>query len=175
MLKIIDNFKILSGLELNTEKTYGMWLGSFKNSTRQPFGINWKQEPIKALGVHFSNNKAKNEKANFDGKIEKLKSKLNICSTWDMTIFGRACIINTIGLTQFFYLASLIEFPVEKIKVIEQLVSKFIWRGRKPKVKKRTLINDVSEGGIKLIDLNSKIKALQASWVVRYISKGNCL
>ena len=92
-----------------------------------------------------------------------------------MTIFGRACIINTVGLTQFFYLASLIEFPEDKIKTIEQLVFKFIWRGRKPKVKKQTLINEIDEGGIKLIDLRSKIKALQTSWVVRYASKGDCL
>ena len=27
-LKIIRNFTIISGLELNTEKTHGMWLGS---------------------------------------------------------------------------------------------------------------------------------------------------
>ena len=38
-LKIICNFKIISGLELNTEKTHGMWLGSLKNSKKQPFSI----------------------------------------------------------------------------------------------------------------------------------------
>ena len=78
VLKIIDNFKTLSGLELNIDKTHGMWLGSCKNSQKQPFGISGKQEPNKALGVYFSHNKVDNVKANFDGKIEKLKSKLNI-------------------------------------------------------------------------------------------------
>ena len=58
-LKIILNFKIISGLELNTEKMHGMWLGSLKNSKNQPFGIDWKKDLIKALGVHFSHNKAK--------------------------------------------------------------------------------------------------------------------
>ena len=101
--------------------------------------------------------------ANFDEKIEKLKSKLNIWSSRDMTIFGRACIVNTIGLSQFLYLATVIDFSEEKIKTINQLVSKFIWRGRKPKVKKKTLINGISEGGIALTDLNSKVRALQAS------------
>ena len=162
-LKIIRNFKIISGPELNTEKTHGMWLGSLKNSKKQPFGIDWKKDPIKALGVHFSHNKAKSTIANFDDKTEKLKSKLNIWSSRDMTIFGRACIVHTIGLSQFLYVATVIDFPEEKIKTINQLVSKFIWRGWKPKVKKKTLINDISEGGIGLIDLNSKVRALQAS------------
>ena len=167
-LKIIRNFKIISGLELNTEKTHGMWLGFLKNSKKQHFGIDWKKDPIKALGVHFSHNKAKSTTANFDEKIEKLKSKLNIWSLRDMTIFGLACIVNTIGLSQFLNLATVIYFPEKKIKTINQLVSKFIWRGRKPKVKKKTLIKDISEGGIGLIDLNSKVKALQASRVVKY-------
>ena len=100
-LKIIRNFKIISGLELNTEKTHGKWLGSLKNPKKQPLGIDWKKDPIKALGVHFSHNKAKSMTANFDEKIEKLKSKFNIWSSRDMTIFGRACIVNTIGLSQF--------------------------------------------------------------------------
>ena len=176
-LKIIRNFKIISGLELNTEKTHGMWLGSLKNSKKQPFGIDWKKDPIKALSVYFSHNKAKSMTANFDEKIEKLKSKLDIWSSRDMTIFGRACIVNTIGLSPFLYLATVIDFPEEKIKTINQLVSKFIWRGRKPKVKKKTLINDISEGGISLIDLNSKVRALQASWVGKYNLDpgGDCL
>ena len=84
-----------------------------------------------------------------------------------MTIFGRACIVSIIGLSQFPYLATVIDFQEEKIKTINQLVSKFIWRRRKPKVKKKTSINDISEGGIGLIDLNSKVRALQASWVVK--------
>ena len=126
-LKITRNFKIISGPELNTEKMHGMWLGSLKNSKKQPFAIDWKKDSIKALGVHFSHNKAKSMTANFDEKIEKLKSKFNIWSLRDMTIFGRACIVNTIGLSQFLYLATVTDFPEEKIKTINQLISKFIW------------------------------------------------
>ena len=71
VLKIIDNFKTLSGLELNIDKTHGMWLGSCKNSQKQPLGISWKQEPIKALRVYFSHNKVDdNVKANFDSLLE---------------------------------------------------------------------------------------------------------
>ena len=44
-------------------------------------------------------------------------------------------------------------------------------------MKKKTLINDISEGGIGLIDLNSKVRALQALWVVKYNLDpgGDCL
>ena len=55
-----------------------MWLGFDKNSKQRPFGIKWPGKPIKTLGVYFSADAGENVKINFDEKIEKLKSKLNI-------------------------------------------------------------------------------------------------
>ena len=114
-------------------------------------------------------------KINFDEKIEKLKSKLNIWTSRDLIIFGRSCIVNMLGLSQFIYLASLVVFPENVIKTIEQLVSNFIWRGRKAKVKRQTLINKTEDRGIGLIDIRSKVKSLQCYWVVRYASEGEAL
>ena len=162
-LKLSRKFKKLSGLEIHREKTYGMWLGSDKNSKQRPFGIKWPGKPIKTLVSIFLPMLVK---INFDEKIEKLKSKLNIWTSRNLTIFGRSCIVNTLGLSQFIYLASLVVFPENVIKTIEQLVSNFIWRGRKAKVKRQTLINKTEDGGIGLIDIRSKVKSLQCYWVV---------
>ena len=92
-------------------------------------------------------------KINFDQKIEKLKSKLNIWTSRDLTIFGRSCIVNTPGLS----LASLVSISRKCYQTIEQLVSNFIWRGRRAKVKRQTLIK-TEDGGIGLIDIRSKVK-----------------
>ena len=43
LLSLLDKFKSLSGLEINTKKTEGMWLGSSKNNTETPFGFCWTQ------------------------------------------------------------------------------------------------------------------------------------
>ena len=51
-------FKILCGLEINSSKTEGMWIGSQKNNDEKPLGINWPSEPIKALGVFFTYDQA---------------------------------------------------------------------------------------------------------------------
>ena len=39
LLALLNDFKILSGLEINTSKTGGMWLGCWKNNTDTPFGF----------------------------------------------------------------------------------------------------------------------------------------
>ena len=37
LLSLLDKFKNLSGLEINTKKSEGMWLGCWKNNTETPF------------------------------------------------------------------------------------------------------------------------------------------
>ena len=55
----VNDFKNLSGLEINATKTEGMWLGSRKNNLETPFGFRWPRDPIKVLGIFFSNDSHK--------------------------------------------------------------------------------------------------------------------
>ena len=53
-LKNLEEFKNFSGLEINSSKTEGMWIGPLKRKDEKPFGIKWPSEPIKALGTFFT-------------------------------------------------------------------------------------------------------------------------
>ena len=39
LLKLLDDFKLVSGLEINTSKTEAMWLGSWRDKTETPFNF----------------------------------------------------------------------------------------------------------------------------------------
>ena len=54
LFNLLDVFKKLSGLMINTTKTEGMWIGSSKENKAKPFGIKWHNQPNKAPGVHYS-------------------------------------------------------------------------------------------------------------------------
>ena len=43
---------------------------------------------------------------------------------------------------------------------LDKLQKSFIWKSKKPKIKHSTLIRDYSEGGLKDVDIKSKIVAL---------------
>ena len=45
----------------------------------------------------------------------------------------------------------------------------FIWRGKRPKIKHSTLICNFENGGLKDIDIESKLKALKLSWIKRLL------
>ena len=75
LLTLPENFKNLSGLEINTTKSEGMWLGRWKNKTETPFGFRWPREPIKALGIFFSYDINRTNELNFEEKIRETNRK----------------------------------------------------------------------------------------------------
>ena len=46
LFDLLEAFKKLSGLMINTTKTEGMWIGSSRENKAKPFGIKWPNEPI---------------------------------------------------------------------------------------------------------------------------------
>ena len=54
LLELLEEFKRVSGLEINTSKTEAMWLGTWKNRTEKPFGFKWPDDPVLALGIYFT-------------------------------------------------------------------------------------------------------------------------
>ena len=53
---------------------------------------------------------------------------------------------------------------IEELKTIQ---SRFLWNSSTPEIKHSTLIGDYAEGGLKNVDINTKLKALKLTWVRR--------
>lgn len=50
LFQVLDKFKKVSGLIVNSSKTEGPWIGSLKGSEiMKLFGIKWPQDPIKEI------------------------------------------------------------------------------------------------------------------------------
>ena len=75
---------------------------------------------MKVLGVHSSYDKKGNDELNFNQKILKLQTKLDMWSTRDLTIFGRATILKTLGLSQLVYSASNLVVPQGIADMVKQ-------------------------------------------------------
>ena len=66
---------------------------------------------MKILEIHFSYDEERNNEFNFMQKVQRLQTKLDMWSARDLTIFGRAMIIKTLGLSQLVYSASNLAVP----------------------------------------------------------------
>ncbi len=84
-----------------------------------------------------------------------------------LTIFGRITNVKTLGVSQIMYNASVLHVPDSVIKAVERMLYHFVWNSKCDKVKRDTMIGDYNEGRVRMIDIQSQIKALKVMWVKR--------
>ena len=149
LFTLLKKFENSSELKVNSEKTEAMWLGSSRLSNKKPLGISWSQKPIKVLGVFFSYDEKQSEKANFENKTKSLKSRMNIWRSRGLSMYARIMIVETLGISEFLYLASLINVPEWMINTVESAIYGFVWKGKKDRIKRTVLINNFRNGGLK--------------------------
>ena len=171
LLALLNDFKILSGLEINTSKTEGMWLGCWKNNTDIPFGFRWPREPIKALGIFFSYDSDKANELNFVEKIRNLEKVLNSWKRRNLTLYGKINIVKTLGLSKLIYNASVLVIPEQLNQEVNSIIFNFIWDEKPAKIKKLTLIGEKNQGGLRMTDFNIMNKALKVAWIQRINSE----
>ncbi|KAL9989297.1 hypothetical protein ACROYT_G003831 [Oculina patagonica] len=167
LLKLLREFKHTSGLEINTSKTEAMWLGAWRNKTDTPYNFRWPQEPIRALGVFFSYNADEANNLNFGEKIRNLEKTFNGWKRRKLTLHGRIKIVKTLGLSKLIYNTSVLEIPEFYVKEINKLTFNFIWEGKPAKIKRKTIISSIKQGGLKMMDFELMDKALKIAWIKR--------
>jgi hypothetical protein len=55
--------------------------------------------------------------------------------------------------------------PTWVMQQYKEIITKFIWDNKPPKVKYSTMISSVSEGGLNLHDIECKLKSIKLSWI----------
>ena len=76
-------------------------------------------------------------------------------------------IVKTLGISEFLYIASLINVPEWVINTVESAIYGFVWKGKKDRIKRTVLINNFRNGGLNMVDIRSKIASLKANVVKR--------
>ena len=132
----------MSGLKLNIDKTEAMLIGKNYQCTSKPLGLSWKNKSIKILGISLGYDKNYIINVNFDSKIKEICDLLNIWRCKNLTINGRILLAKSLCYSNFYHLTNV--FPISeldsKIKVIEELVQRFIWNNKTPLLAKKSFI-----------------------------------
>ena len=156
-LLIIENFSKLSCLCLNNKKTKALWIGSnagkdLRLCPDQPF--QWIQNKIKTLGVWLSISHEETIRLNYEEKLEKIKNCLNNWQVQRLTLHGKITVIKSLAASQLGYVLTPLVTNKKVIAEINSLFYDFVWGGG-DKIKRNTMLNDYSEGGLKMLDIES--------------------
>ena len=77
-LEIVENFGSRAGLKLNRKKTKVILLGKWENSKSNALQLKWLRNPVKILGIHVSYGEKGNNQHNFNHKLQKLQTNLDL-------------------------------------------------------------------------------------------------
>ena len=101
-----------------------------------------------------------------------MKKLTNIWSSRGLSIYGKVIIIKSLLISKLVYVSSLLPTPSNIIKQVNHIIFSFLWRG-KDKTTRLSAINTLEEGGIKMIDIESMIKALRLAWLKRIFNNND--
>jgi len=172
-LEVVKNFGILAGLKLNRKKTKAISLGRWERNKSNPLQLKWLHSPVKILGIYVSYNENGNKQINFNLKLRKLQTNLNMWKARDLTLFGRVLIIKSSGRSQLVYSASNLTVPQEITPIITTKLLNFLWKNKRDKIKRVGLHQgdqDREKGGIRMTDVETMIKALRPAWIPRLLT-----
>lgn len=170
---VLDEFKLFQaqvGLKCNLDKSCIKRMGPIHESTLllNSQGIPWTNQSIKILGIQITNPQTI-EKDNIQPVIGKMSmTKFNSWKSRDLDLVGKVTVINALVMSLLVYkLAVLPLLSSYLITQINQMWSRFLWNGKRPKIAWSILTSPKLHGGLGLADLVKRDASLKIQWVQR--------
>jgi len=174
LLKTFELFSKYSGLLLNKSKCELAGIGAKKDATGESMSelknVNLTTDSVKILGIHYSYNRDILLEQNYTSVVKKITKCLAMWKWRNLSIAGKVTIFKTLAISKVVYVAFLSTIPESILQKLSDIQKDFIWNGKRPKVAHKTLIASYEDGGLKSVDIVSKIKALRLSWISRLYS-----
>ena len=174
ILRYFDIYSPYSSSKINLEKCEACWLGRAKFRDDKPIACKWtavNNNCMRILGSFFSYDALLSQKVNFLMVTESIHTG-TIVNCWkqrDLTLGGRIQVFKSLTFSKLVYASSVQYISGDVVKEICKIQKEFIWSGKRPKVKHSTLIGNFENGGLKDIDIESKLKPLKLSWIKRLL------
>ncbi len=164
--KILERFKILSGLSSNLEKSFIMRIGNQHDDI---------PDEIAALGFSFTNklkllgftlqNYGDITASNYEQVNIKIDNLIRFWERFFLSLPGRILIYKTLLIPQINYIATIFTPPSHTIRSLQAKMEKFVLGGLS--MSKDRIYRSVAAGGLGLFDLRDFVAALQCSWFKR--------
>lgn len=160
LMNVIKEFGAISGYTLNVNKSDVMVMGcTISDEIKYKYAFHWDVERIKYLGINITKNLDNLYAKTFGELINQIKQDLN---RWSIIPF-RVKIIQMNILPRFLFLFKALPIYIvsNTFKQWDSIIMKFIWNGRKPRIKMKYLKLPKERGSLDLPNLQAYYQAAQ--------------
>lgn len=174
MLSSLELFSSYSGLRLNYEKSTLVYIGRRTCSLTAYHGLTISQS-AKILGIWFSRSRTDEEHYlwNYSPILERMRK---ICLQWSnrsLSLKGKITVFNSLVGSVIQYVSMNTVTPAKAITETRKIATLFLWDGKRSKIAYHSIIQDIKNGGLKLMDLSCRKKANHIGWIKRILREPN--
>ena len=153
ILRILDQFKTLSGYKLNLQKSEYLTINALADSLPQSlFPFKRVIEGFRYLGIFVTKTFTELFSRNFGLLVDKCKEELARWASLPLSLLGRVNLIKMVVLPRFLYPFQHIPIFINKsfFTKLDQAINSFLWCNKRARIKMATLQLSRSEGGLAL-------------------------
>ena len=171
LLSELEKFGRVSGLNCNVGKCKIMAISA---QPQQVFSFNseiieWVKEML-ITGINFTLNPDTYLETNYKEVVEKLRTKLQIWQSRDLSLLGKIQVLKSVGISQLQLVMNMVEPSAKIFMEISSIFRKFLWGNDNSKVKINTIIAKYEDGGLKMPDIFTIHQTQRIKWVQRFLT-----
>jgi hypothetical protein len=166
LFSLFERYEKASGAKLNIAKSHGLLFGSWRDRVHMPIPLNWCNDAITVLGCRLSND----NQVDWNSLVEHFAGQLLLWKQRQLSFCGRAMIANTLGLSIFWYQATLFDIPKTVVFRINKSMFPFMWDKKREWMARSSVTQSLAQGGLGVVDVERKLLSLRAVWFRRYSS-----
>ena len=154
LMALLDDFGKLSGYKLNISKTQVMTLNfNAPRNLRDKYNLRWEAGSLKYLGINLTKDLSNLAQANYGPLSSKIKSDLhrwNLIPFLNLNSRIRAVKMNILPRLLYIFRTLPVEVNDDQFREWDKWISRFIWQGKKPRIRFNILQLGKASGGMAL-------------------------
>ena len=177
--KELRDYEQATGAKVNYDKTTGLWVGSWKNRTDNPFHeiedmkkMKWTNRNVKYVGIYVGNDNPALQ--TFNEIIPKMKRRLNFWKPLRLPPLAKARVIEIYLASKLFYALNFYPLPSIHEKDVTDAFLDYITfpkNGTIPQISRKEMEKLREDGGLKLINIKLKSQTPKVHWLIRLITE----
>ena len=162
----VVEYERIAGAKVNFSKSEGLRLGAWSNTLPGPF--RWSDGPIRILGVWFGPDLQLER--NWSEVQTKVNAQVGIWLSRRLSLKGRAETCATYVFPLILYRLAVPPLPKARRLALKQSLSRLLWGGARPMVRRQVCIQRTRNGGLGMPDLESHWLAERLAYLGRSLT-----